>query len=328
MPYAVVFSPRYPFKPISSALLRCTSQVLTGLLKIVAAMDRLPLQQTLDLLSLACLASVPSCKSDLAFELHTIINSVVVIVNSAVYDALCVAISTTLKILLEDQLRCMAPEDFVEKFKNQRPILQRTYLFLHIILFTFKVRADAKSQCHDPLVLMSNKACKDSPRVKYNASYGDALNIWIIERYMLLLMLEHDLWVELRREQARHKAATAHLLKAISDDKTLAHTHAAYLSANKTFEFAGAHMDDYLRCTIYPMIFLQFTTNDSNTQSIDITLSNDMTSFETSAHWIGAPQAEDLYCVLPPQLQISMLRVLESFRRTNIVFCYLTRFLS
>lgn len=313
------------FKPISSALLRCTSQALTELLKIVAAMDRLPLQQTLDLLSLAYLVSAPPCKSDLAFELHTIINSVVVIVNSAVYDALCVAISTTLKILLEDQLRCMAPEDFVEKFKNQRPILQRTYLFLHIILFTLKVRADAKSQCHDPLVLMSNKACKDSPRVKHDAPYGDALNIWIIERYMLFLMLEHDLWVELRREQARHKAATAHLLKAISDDKTLAHTHAAYLSANKTFEFAGAHMDDYLRCTIYPMIFLQFTTNDSNTQSIDITLSNDMTSFETSAQWIGAPQAEDLYCVLPPQLQISMLRVLESFRRTNIVFLLLDK---
>ncbi|EFO63621.1 Hypothetical protein GLP15_4680 [Giardia lamblia P15] len=313
------------FEPISSALLQCTSQVLTEFLKIVFAMDRLPLQQSLDILSFAYLTSAPPCKSDLAFELHTIINSIVTIVNSAVYDALCAAISTILKMLLEEQLKSIAPKNFVERFTNQEPILQRTYLFLHIILFTLKVRTGATSQCRDPLVLMSNKACKESPQVKHDVTYRDALYIWIIERYMLLLMLEHDLWVELRREQTRYKEATAHLLKAISDDKALAHTHAVYLSANKTFEFAGAHMGEYLRCTIYPMMFLQFITQKSNTHSINITLSNDMTTFETSAQWIGAPKREDLYCILPPQLQISMIRVLESFKRTNVVFLLLDK---
>lgn len=313
------------FKPVSSALLQCTSQALGELLRIAAAMDELPLQQASELLSFAYSVSVPLCKSDLAFELHTIVNSVVTAINSFVYDSLRVAISTILKMLLEQQLRCVTPKDFLENYGHLKPVLQRSYLFLHILLLALKVRTGAVEQCRDPLVLMSNRACKEFASIKHDTTYRDALYIWAIEQYMMLLMLEHDLWVELRKEQTRDKVATTHLLSAISEDRTLAHTHATYLSTNKTFEFIGAHMEEYLRCTIYPMIFLQFGATESGSSSVTIAISNDVAIFETSTQWLGVPQKEDLCCVFPPQLQMSILRVLESFTHTNTVFLLLDK---
>lgn len=314
-------------EPISSALLHCTSQALKEVLQIVAIMDTFPLQLALDTLSLVYLLPIPSCKTDLAFELHTLINSIVTVINSFVYDSLRIAISTILKMLLEQQLKSVTPMDFLENYKNSIPVLQRSYLFLRLILFALKVRtgSSAQEKCRDPLVLMSNKACKDILQIKHDAIYRDALYIWIVEQYMFLLMLEHDLFIELKREQSRDKTATTHLLNAVLKDKSLAHTHASYLSTNTAFEFIGKHMDDYLKCTIYPMLFLQFSETNDDINGVSIILSNDMNKFKSSIQWLGAPQMDDLYCAFPPQLQISILRVLESLKRKNTVFLLLDK---